>query len=509
MKNHNKTKSRICSKIICPGLILFFSVLLSACVVGPNYVRPGAVVPMQFKEGDRYWQPACPQDGCYRGAWWTVFHDPCLDVLESQVNISNQNIALAVAQYEQARALVDEARASYFPTLSASFAMTRQKSAMTAATTTTTTTDPTASVSGTDASSTIISGGGGNVRNRRGPFTSESLVLNAAWEPDLWGNVRRTVEANCAGAAASVAAVVLAQLSAQASLAQYYFELRGLDRDQKLLDDTVIDYQKALQITIHQYQAGTAGQSDIVQARSQLESAEALAINNGINRALYEHAIAVLIGKPPSCFSIPPQVLSAIPPLIPAALPCALLQRRPDIAQAERLMAQANAEIGVAISAFFPTLTLSATGTSSGISSIGNWLSMPVLGWAVGPQLAALILDGGFRSAAVAAARATYRGTVATYRQTVLAAFQDVEDNLATLRILQAQSIAQHKAANDARLALTLVMNQYQAGTVAYSNVLTAQIAAFTAEKSAYDVDYLRMTAAVGLIKALGGGWAV
>lgn len=479
-------------------ILLILAILLSSCTIGPDYVKPSAPVPAQFKEAEHHWKVAQPQDAQDRGEWWTVFNDPCLNTLEKQVNAANQTIINADANYRQALALVDEARASYFPTASITPSITRQKkgSGSTAF----------ISTSSNGVTTTGTAAGTGSSASNSSVTTSHSLAFAASWEPDLWGSVSRSVEASRAGAEASHALLASTQLSAQASLAQLYFQVRALDQDQQLLDRTVVEYRKALQLTQFQYASGVAARADIVQAQSQLEVAEAQAINNKINRAQYEHAMAILVGKPPAEFSLPPLPLAALPPRIPLTLPSTLLERRPDVAQAERLMAQANAQIGVAIAAYFPTLTLSAT-ASVAHSGYAHWFSIPALGWAIGPQLAATILDGGLRKATTQAARASYDATVASYRQTVLAAFQDVEDNLISLRVLEREAIVQNKAARDARQALQLVLNQYKAGTVAYANVITAQTAAFTAEKNAADITGLRMTSAVGLIKALGGGW--
>lgn len=486
-------------KTLTASLIMLSAFFFSACTVGPDYKRPPIQVPPKFKEAAKGWKVAQPKDEQDRGNWWSFFNDSQLNKLIQQFNASNQTVAVAEANYRQALALVDEARASYFPTLTGSVSLTRQKRAAGGSAFN--------SVSSTGATSTGAatlgvggSGGGTSVG------TFHSLLLTGAWEPDIWGAIHRTVEASVAGAQASAALLASTRLSSQASLAQYYFELRALDRDQQLLNDTVKNYQKTLQLTKNQYASGVAALADVVQARSQLEVAQAQAINNGVLRAQYEHAIAVLIGQPPETFSLAFKPLDLTPPSIPMQVPSTWLERRPDIAQAERLMAQANAQIGVAISAFYPSFTLTATGNYSH-SNYNNWFSLPGAGWALGPQLAQLILDGGLRSATVAAARANYESTAASYRQTVLAAFQDVEDNLAALRILGEEAMVQKKAVASARLALRLVINQYKAGTVNYASVITAQTAAFTAEKSAADVDGLRMTAAVGLVKALGGGW--
>jgi NodT family efflux transporter outer membrane factor (OMF) lipoprotein len=461
------------------SLLILLTLSLSACTVGPDYVRPQATIPAHYKEAPKGWKIAQPQDMASRGAWWQIFNNPQLNSLEAQLTISNQTIAIAAAQYQQALALVDEARAAYFPTINSSVALTRQSSS-----------------SADSSTSTKAS----KVSN------AYSLLLNATWEPDLWGSVRRNVESTKANAEASAAQLAIVQLAAHAALAQYYFELRAVDKDQQLLNDTVNSYQSALKLTQNRYNAGVAGRADIVQAQTQLATAQAQAINNGINRAQYEHAIAVLIGQAPATFALTFKPLAATPPIIPSQIPSALLERRPDIAQAERQMAAANAQIGVAIAAYFPDLTLSASANFPG-STLAHWISLPALAWAVGPQLAETLFDGGLRSATTKAARANYDASVANYRQTVLAAFQDVEDNLAALRILNAQAVVQNQAATSAQQALKLITNQYKAGIASYSDVIIAQTAAYSAEKSAADVNGLRMTTAVGLVKALGGGW--
>lgn len=468
---------------------------ITGCAVGPNYVRPPAVTPVKFKEAPKGWKVAEPNDTFCRGEWWKIFNDPDLNTLECRLNITNQNIAVAYHQYMQARAIVDEARSSFFPTVTAALSVTRQfqqngnsRSGIFT---------PTSSASG----GTVIS------RSASSTFTSESLVLNGTWEPDLWGALGRQLEANVASAQASDANLALVRLSSQASLAQYYFELRGVDKNQQLLDATVAAYKKMLTIVKNQYASGTVSQADIVQAQTQLENAQALAINNGINRSLYEHAIAALLGLPASCFMLTFHPLNAYPPKIPLKLPCELLERRPDVANAERLVAQANAQIGVAVAAFFPVVNILTSGSASGIGSIGRWLSNPLTAWSLGFQAVDTILDPGLRIATLQATKSNYCATVANYRQVVIAAFQDAEDNLASIRILQKQWIVEQQAVASARLALKLVINQYKAGTVPYSSVLTAENTLFAAEKNANDVMYLRMTSAVGLIKALGGGW--
>jgi len=474
-------------------------IILTACAVGPDYKKPPIAIPTSFTESTKQWKQATPQDEQDRGTWWKIFHDNTLDALENQLNQCNQNIAVAFAQYQQARAIVDESRASFFPIVTGTMDITRQRTGSGSSSFISTSSTGTTS---TGAASTGVGGGG----STHPVTTSHTLGLDVSWEPDLWGSIRRTVEASEAGAESSAALLGNTRLSMQASLAQYYFELLALDKDQQILDHAVIDYQKALRLTQNRYKVGVAAQTDVIQAKTQLESAKALAINNKINRAQFEHAIAVLIDKPPEEFHIPAHPLNRLPPSIPINVPSTLLERRPDIASAERLMAEANAQIGIAIAAYFPTLTLSATASETH-SNYSHWFSIPDLSWAIGPQLAETILDGGLRQATVAAARYNYNATVATYKQTVLAAFQEVEDNLVSLKNLQQEYYVQNKAAINARLSLELITNQYKAGTSAYSDVITAQTTAYNAEKTAADVAGLEMTSAVNLIKALGGGW--
>lgn len=453
--------------------------VLTGCAVGPDYKRPAAEIPAAYKEAAPGWKVAQPADQHDRGDWWTIYEDPQLNALEDQLNTSNQTIAQFAAAYRQARALVGEARAAYFPTVGASAGATR---------------------SGNGSGSSTTSSSRSSVSN------SFNVQLDASWEPDLWGSVTRSVNSQKAGQQGAAADLANARLSAQATLAQTYFSLRALDSTQKLLDDTVAAYQRSLQLTQNQYAAGVAARSDVIQAQTQLQTAQAAAIDNGVQRAQDEHAIAVLVGKPASTFSIPPMPLTATPPAVPAQMPSALLERRPDIASAERKAAAANEQIGVAIAAFFPTLTLSATGGFQS-SVFSQLLTAPSRFWTLGPQLAATIFDAGLREAKTEAARAAYDQDVATYRQTILAAFQDVEDNLASQRILEQEIVVQQQAVESARQALAIVTNEYKAGTVGYVNVLTAQTTAFTAEQKLENIAGQRMVSSVGLVKALGGGW--
>ncbi len=471
---------------------LFTSFLLYGCAVGPDYTRPEVVVPAAYKETPSLkenkgaWKVATPQDTMNQGPWWLIFNDAALNALETEATASNQNIAVSEAQYNQALAIVREAKAGFFPILSGTGGDTKSRSW----------------------SSNATSGTGGTSSSTGGKMISNSAsaTLQATWEPDLWGSVRRLVEADEAAAEASTAQLAATRLSTQATLAQAYFQLRALDEAQGMLDESATAYEKFLKITKNQYAAGTASRLAILQAEAQLQAIRVLAIDNGVARAQFEHSIAVLMGRPPANFSIPRQSSCLMPPSIPLEVPSVLLERRPDIANAERLMAQANAQIGVATAAFFPLVALSGS-RGAGSKSFGHLFSNPAPFWSLGAQVTETIFDGGSRSAAIDAADAAYQATVASYRQTVLAAFQDVEDNLATLNILQAEMKAQEKAVVTAEKEFVFALNEYKAGIVAATDVLTALFNMYTAKRSAVTLASRRMVAAVGLIKALGGGW--
>ncbi|MGA7778618.1 MAG: efflux transporter outer membrane subunit [Paraburkholderia sp.] len=470
----------VAPRVLTLAVAAALATLLAGCAVGPDYKRPTTEIPASYKEAAPGWKVAQPADQHDRGDWWTIYNDTELNALEDKLNTSNQTVAQYAAAYRQARALVGEARAAYFPVISGSAGATR---------------------SGTGSSGASTAGS-----TRSGVNNSYNLQLDASWEPDLWGKVSRTVGAQEASQQGAAATLANARLSAQGTLAQTYFSLRSLDSMQKLLDDTVVAYEKSLKLTQNQYAQGVAGRSDVIQALAQLQSAQAAAIDNGIARAQDEHAIAVLVGEPASTFSIAPSPLTAIPPAVPAQMPSALLERRPDIASAERAAKAANEQIGVAIAAFFPSLTLSANGGYES-SVLSQLLTTPARFWTLGPQLAGTIFDGGLREAQTNAARAAYDEDVAVYRQTVLAAFQDVEDNFASQRILEQEIVVQQQAVESARQALDIVTNQYKSGTVGYLNVLTAQTTAFTAEQKLASIAGERMVSSVGLVKALGGGW--
>ncbi len=457
-------------------------VALAACTLGPDYVRPGAQTPLAFKEAEG-WKQAQPKDQVPRGSWWSVFGDPRLDELEAQVDLSNQNIKAAEARVREARALTQQARAAYFPTVNASGSATRAGGR-----------------GGSSAGSgTGVSGGAvGNFYN---------LALDANWELDLWGRVRRNVESNEAGTQASVADLEAARLSAQAELAQDYLLLRVQDAQIDLLATTAAAYEKSLQLTKNQYAAGVVGRGDVVQAETQYKATQAQVLDARILRAQLEHAIAILSGKPPAEFSIAATPTDYAFPDIPVGVPSELLERRPDIAAAERRVAAANAQIGVAQAAFFPSLTLSAGGGFAA-SSFANWLTLPARYWSLGPALLAqTVFDAGLRSAQKEQAVAAYDQTVATYRETVLTSFQEVEDDLAALRVLGEEAGVQDDAVRAAREAATIVNNQYRAGIVNYIAVVVIQAGALNNERTALGIRGRRLAASVALIKALGGGW--
>jgi NodT family efflux transporter outer membrane factor (OMF) lipoprotein len=482
------------------GLAVTVAVLLAGCVVGPNFKRPVVLPPAAYKEIEG-WRVAQPKDDVIRGAWWEMFGDSQLGALEARVSLSNQNLAQAEATYRQARALVREARSAYFPTATLGIGYTRSRSSATV---------ETSSGAGASGSRSSASAGSGSSSSGVGsPGRSSDffqLPLDVSWTPDLWGRIRRGVESSQSSAQASAGDLENARLSFQAELAQDYFQLRTLDAQKQLLEATVAAYTKYLELTRNRYASGVASRADVVQAETQLKTTQAQAIDVGVQRAQTEHAIALLVGEPASTFSLTPVPLGGVPPAIPVGVPAELLERRPDIAAAERRVAAANAQIGVAIAAFYPNITLSlSTGFQS--SGLATWLTAPSRFWAVGPSISQKLFDGGLRRAQTDAARAAYDGSVAAYRQTVLVAFQGVEDNLAALRILEEEARVQEEAVTAARESVTLTTNQYQAGTVSYLNVIVAQTTALANETTAIQIRGRRMVAAVLLVQALGGGW--
>ena len=445
-------------------------VAMSGCTVGPDYHRPEVETPPAFKEADG-WRVAAPQE-VSRERWWSIYDDPLLDALEQQVEISNQNLKAAEAAYRQATAFVGEARAAYYPTVTGSTSALRANAGNAGA----------------------------------GSRSVLSLSTGASWEIDVWGKIRRSVESEVAGAQASAADLAAARLSAQSLLAADYFQLRIDDELERLLNETAEAYTLSVTIATNRYKAGTAAKSDVAAAQTQLESTRAQAIAVGVQRAQLEHAIAVLIGKPPSQFSIARAPLEIEVPNLPPGLPSALLERRPDIASAERRVATANAQIGVAVAAYYPDITLTASYGFVG-SALDNLIRASNAVWSVGPQLAGTIFDGGLRGAEVAAARAGYDQSVATYRQTVLTSFQQTEDQLAALRILAEQAEVQDRAVVAARESEALTLNQYKAGTVAYTAVIVAQAQALQNRETSLNILQNRLVASVSLIQALGGGW--
>ena len=458
--------------------IAFLFGFLAGCAAGPDYVRPQLEAPAQFKEMQG-WRPAEPRDALPRGSWWTMFGDRELDALMARVDLSNQTLRAAEARFRQSRALADQARAALFPALSANASATRSKSPSLS-------NQPSFAV---------------------GAVNNYNVALNTSWELDVWGRVRRSVEAGEASWQASAAELEAARLSAYAALAQNYFALRVADATRQVLQDTVAAYERTLELTRNRYAAGVVARVDVVQAEVQWKSAQAQLIDVGVERAQLEHAIALLVGEAPAAFSIERAPFAASMPTIPVGLPSELLERRPDIAAAERNAAAANARIGVAQAAFFPTITLSgAAGFRSTDSA--NLFTTPSRFWSLGGALAQAVFDGGLREAQKEQAIAAYDAQVATYRQTVLTGFQEVEDNLAALRILEEEARLQDEVVQAARHALELTTNQYKAGIVSYLNVISAQSTLLSNERTASSLLGRRLTASVALVKASGGGWS-
>ena len=462
------------------SLATIVALLCAGCMVGPDYFKPSVPMTATYKE-DQGWKLARPSDAIPRGKWWEIFADPQLNALEEQVSEANQNVKVAEAHFRQARALIGFARAGLFPTVSAGFS----------------------------ASSLRDSTNRPFVTSANGASTGDFLLTgDISYEIDLWGRIRRSVTAAREEAQATAGDLESARLSIQAELAVDYLELRSADAQQRLLNDTVQAFKEALQLTINRFEGGAAPKSDVAQAQTQLETTQVQATDIAVQRAQLEHAIAVLIGKPPAEFSLPPAPLDLQPPDIPAGLPSELLERRPDIAAAERRVAEANEQIGIAKAAYFPTVTLNALlgFESSSIRNLGGWQSFL---WAVGSSLAQTIFDGGRRRATSEAALANYDATVASYRQATLDAFQQVEDNLAALRILEQETQQQERAVVSARESLQLFTNRYKGGVDNYLQVITAQTVALSNERNQVDIMRRRMDASVLLVKALGGGWNV
>jgi len=450
--------------------------------VGPDYRRPAFETASSYKE-QTDWKPSEPNDVMSRGPWWNIFKDEELAALEAKVEVSNENVKAAAAAFDQARALVAQARAGFWPTVSASVGAER-------------------GAAGAGQSGATVPAASA----ASGTRTTVSAGVSGNWTLDIWGQIRRTVESDRASAQASAAALAAATLSAQGELAIDYFALRAQDQLQRILDDIVVAEQLSLKITENRYHFGVAAKADVVTAQAQLLNSQAQQINAKMQRGILEHAIAVLIGQQPASFSLTPAALRLDVPTVPAGVPSTLLERRPDVAEAERKMAAANAQIGVAKTAYFPTLSLSGSDQYTN-STFAHLISVPNRVWSVGPQLAETLIDGGLRRAQVAQARAAYEANVAAYRQTVLAGFEQVEDEIVTLRVLEQQAVVEEAAVAAAREAEKLTLNQYKAGTVPYSSVITAQTTRLNSEETALSVFSSRLQASVTLIEALGGGW--
>ena len=460
------------------------AMLAASCQIGPNYLRPSAPVPAMYKEL-KGWKPATPREAGANQPWWLIYDDPVLDGLERQIDISNQNLKQAEAAYRVAVSLVQQAEAQLYPTGTVSGSAQR---------------------SGPFAPSNNF---GAELGIGRSAGTSNQFSLQgaASWTPDIWGKIRRLIASEEASAQASAADLAAARLSAQTTVATDYFTLRATDEQKRLLDTAVVAYTESLKITQNQYAVGNAALSAVLQAKTQLEQTQSQAIYNGVARAQLEHAIAVLIGKPPGDFSVKVAKMPNRVPVMPPGVPSSLLERRPDIAAAERTMAAEKEQIGIAIAAYYPDITLSA---SLGVAStmLGNLFNASNAAWAIGSSASETVFDAGLRAAQVEQARATYDEDIASYRQTVLTAFQQVEDELAALRILAQQAVTEDATVRDAREAERLTLNQYLAGTVAYTSVIVAQTTALTNEEAALTILQNRLTASVALISALGGGWS-
>jgi NodT family efflux transporter outer membrane factor (OMF) lipoprotein len=461
--------------VAAAGMLL----LLSSCRVGPEYKRPPAATPAAYKElpppnspQASEWALAQPNDALVRGKWWEIYSDPELNALEEQVSVSNQNLLAAEAQFREAKFAVRIARSNLYPTVSVAPSIVNSRS--------------------------VLVG--------QPSYTTYDLPVDVSYQADIWGSIRRSIQASAEAAQVSDAQLENARLSYQAELAQDYFELRGTDGEKELLDTTVKSYQDYLKLTQDRFNSGVASGSDVAQAQTQLETARAQMIDYDVARAQYEHAIAVLAGKSPAELSISYRSIKITPPPVPVGLPSNLLERRPDIAAAERQMAQANEQIGIAKAAYYPTLTISgAVGFES--SQFLKWLSWPSRLWSVGPQLAETIYDAGRRRATLNQTLAGYDATVASYRQTVLVAFQQVEDNLVALRVLENEAQAENEAVKAAQNALDISTYQYKAGTVNYLAVITEQAILLQDQVQALNILTRRMSASVLLVEALGGGW--
>lgn len=458
------------------GLLL----LLNGCVVGPKYQRPAVPSTPSFKEPPpEGWKEAQPKDGLPRGEWWTVYREPALNALETQVKLSNQNVLVAEAQFREAKASVSIARSALFPTLTTSPSFTRS------------------------ASGNATAGATGRASGVRGLY---AVPFDLDYQVDVWGSIRRGVKANSDLAQASAADLNNAQLLYQAGLASDYFQVQGLDATRQLLEATVKSYEQYLQLTQDRLEGGVATKGDVALAQTQLETARAQLVDVGVQRAQFEHAIAVLEGKAPAELTIPAASKQSTPPAVPVLLPSELVERRPDVAAAERQVAAANEQIGIAKAAYYPTLSFSA-GAGSQASAILDLFTWPSRFWSIGPQLLEPLFDAGKRRAQVRLTQAAYDATVANYRQTVLTAFQQVEDSLAQLRILADESSITDRAIEAAQQSLAISTIQYRGGLANYLQVITAQTSLLQNQRTAVNINTRRMAGSVGLIEALGGGW--
>jgi NodT family efflux transporter outer membrane factor (OMF) lipoprotein len=476
---HRRLDVLLC--VTAAGMLL----LVSSCTVGPKYKRPPAAAPAAYKElpppnspQASEWAPAQPSDALVRGKWWEIYNDPELNALEEQVSISNQNVLAAEAQFREAKFAVKIARSNLFPTISVAPTIVNARSSS-------------------------------NVAFSTGQQTTYNLPVDVSWEADTWGSIRRSILSSAEAAQASDAQLENARLSYQAELAQDYFELRGTDGEKELLETTVKSYQDYLKLTQDRFNSGVASGSDVAQAQTQLETARAQLIDYDAARAQYEHAIAVLAGKAPADLSVSYGPIKITPPPVPVGLPSQLLERRPDIANAERQMAEANEQIGIAKAAFYPAIGLTTSSSPVGLESTSflHWIAWPSRFWSVGPGLAETVYDAGRRRATLNQSIAAYDATVANYRQTVLTAFQQVEDNLAALRVLENEAKAEDEAVKAAQNSLDISTYQYKAGTVNYLTVITEQAILLQDQEQALSILTRRMGASVLLVEALGGGW--
>jgi NodT family efflux transporter outer membrane factor (OMF) lipoprotein len=494
MKMLRRTKSNALRGTLSAFAVWTF--FLAGCTVGPKYAKPSAQIPAAYKElaaGDLaqsdQWKSAQPSDAAARGKWWEVFHDSQLNALEQKAAASNQEIAAAAENFFAARAVIRQARSQYFPTVATDPSIMNSR--------------PSAGQFGG-----VRSGGSSTAGLTFKSFTDYSLPADATWEPDLWGRVRNTVRGATYTAQASSADLENVRLSVEAELAVDYYQLRGQDALKQLFDATVVAYRDSLNLTQVQFKAGIGTDEAIAQAEALLEVTQAQDTNLGVLRAQYEHAIAVLAGEPASTFSIPLESLNANPPAIPVGVPSDLLERRPDIAASERAMAQSNSQIGIAKAAYYPNVTLSATG-GFGSASVADWFTWPSRFWSVGPSLAETIFDAGLRKASLQQSQALYDQAVANYRQTVLTAFQQVEDSLADVRILSQDIQQQEAAVQSAQRSFHEATVRFEAGLDPYLNVITAETAVLNDQQTAVNFRMQQMVASVELIKALGGGWEI